>query len=875
MEQELLRLERLSKYYTGARSVVVGLSDIDLSFSAGEFVAVTGESGSGKSTLAQVICGILPYESGEMWVEGRQTAHYDGGDWERYRREKISYIAQNYGILPGSTVLGNVVSALKITGLDRVQAAQRAEELLKMVELWDLRNRRAAKLSSGQKQRLSIARALAKPAPILVADEPTGNLDGENSAKVIELLARAAQDRLVILITHDFQEADGYVTRRIELQDGKVVRDVPLQPRLEMTRHPQTANRKKILSPYIGKLQIAGRPVWSILVGLFFTLTAFAVFAFLGTFFVNLDDTFTRIYDTSAFLNGDKTRIVVQRMDSQPLEQEDWEKIANVTYARGLERNSYMADWQYAWQQDVDYQLHYTIESLGDPMDPVKEVVSSVELLTEQCAFLQTVPVLPEGQTFLTAGRLPETMYEVVQAGDESCIGQTFPVYLRDERTMATGAYVKIQVTVVGTTDYGTGLYFGDELSRVIYQYVLNGGLESAALLVAPVYDTLIETLDEAVFQQKYGFTDLPTEPGQICIESLYTTSVESGRYTLWTFPLEKIPVTIYDGEDTEKENGTSMVLSSTGYLGNSSPVQNWCAIYTEDEKMPVLELDRDALTALGQTEEALTDGEMNVIADALSKVRFHVREEDGRRVVDVYLYSDNAMATSENWFQHYSMVLGDIQLRADVCHDSQFNAYVLVTDFVFDRYATNDNPNQASLYITDYAYTDRVLEELGDLGYMAVSPFREGATTKNQTLASERMRTLIVCLTALAAVILLQLLVLKELFAVEHDSYRLLSDMGLSRKAARYSLLWQALLFAVLGQILAFGSTLLCGLWGVERIESILRYLPAGKWLVLSGVHLALSLFTGWIVMNAMAKKVYPQTGERGDLELDGEGNV
>ena len=172
----LLCLKDVSKYYTSGQSVVMGLNGISLSFRKGEFVAVTGESGSGKSTLAKVMAGILSYEAGGMTVNGRPTSHYGHADWERYRCDAVSFISQSYDILPGCTVLKNVVSALVLTGMERKQAAEKAEEILRQVELYDEKNRRAAKLSSGQKQRLSIARALAKPAPVLIADEPTGSV---------------------------------------------------------------------------------------------------------------------------------------------------------------------------------------------------------------------------------------------------------------------------------------------------------------------------------------------------------------------------------------------------------------------------------------------------------------------------------------------------------------------------------------------------------------------------------------------------------------------------------------------------------------------------------------------------------------------------
>lgn len=274
MNREVLTLKKVCKYYTGGQNVVMGLNNIDLSFRAGEFVAVTGESGSGKSTLAHVISGIVPYESGELLLHGKPTSHYDSSDWERHRRENISFISQNYGILPGSTVLENVVSALRIVGMEKTDAEGKARELLELVELWELRNQRAAKLSSGQKQRLAIARALAKPAPILVADEPTGNLDPENSAKVISLLAKAAAERLVILITHDFHEVKDHATRHIHLQDGRVTMDALLREApVQQPRQERTIGKKKPLSPYIAALQIKGRPVWAVLVLLFFAMT--------------------------------------------------------------------------------------------------------------------------------------------------------------------------------------------------------------------------------------------------------------------------------------------------------------------------------------------------------------------------------------------------------------------------------------------------------------------------------------------------------------------------------------------------------------------------------------------------------------------------
>ena len=119
MTRELLTLQNLAKYYASAQSVVVGLNQTNLTFCRGEFVAITGESGSGKSTLAHVLGGILPYESGELLFKGKPTSHYDSADWERYRRDCVSFISQSYGILPGSSVQDNVTCALRLTGVEK------------------------------------------------------------------------------------------------------------------------------------------------------------------------------------------------------------------------------------------------------------------------------------------------------------------------------------------------------------------------------------------------------------------------------------------------------------------------------------------------------------------------------------------------------------------------------------------------------------------------------------------------------------------------------------------------------------------------------------------------------------------------------------
>ena len=469
---ELLRLENLSKYYTSQSSVVMGLTNINLSFSAGEFVAVTGESGSGKSTLAHVLGGILPYESGELYVEGKPTSHYDDSDRENYRKDKIGFISQSYGILEGNTVLENIESALLFYGMNKEDSHTRALEVLQEVDLFDLRSRRAGKLSSGQKQRLSIARALAKPSKILIADEPTGNLDRENSQKIISLLKKASQDRLVILITHDFDEAREAVTRHITVADGSIVSDVRSDTK-SANEAKQPASQKLTdgkknsgLALYTSSLTVRSHPVFTAIVCLFLAFTSFIVFVFLGTFTIALDETQTKIYSSEAFLNGDPHRIVIMKSDTSAFSPEELQDILDMKYVESIERHAYISDINYYYVPNEDYRT-YNFVTNGPNYHPLlnpedKQVTNAVDFLSNK-RYLSTVP-LTEGD-FLSAGRLPADTYEIVSADPNYKIGDTVKIYIRNRREWSVSGYFYAIFTVVGETNQGEGFVFSDKLA--------------------------------------------------------------------------------------------------------------------------------------------------------------------------------------------------------------------------------------------------------------------------------------------------------------------------------------------------------------------------------------------------------------------------
>lgn len=226
----MIELHNVSKFYSNKDTVSTGFSKVDLNLDMGEFVVITGESGSGKSTLLNVISGLDSYEEGELFIAGEDTSGYRTEDYERYRKKYIGNIFQDFNLVNSYTVYQNVELSMMLSGMPRSEQKQNIPEYIEMVDMTEYTKTKASKLSGGQKQRVAIARALAKNAPVIVADEPTGNLDSASAEKVMETLHRISSDRLVVIVTHNYEQAAPYVTRKITMHDGRIIEDKKIQP---------------------------------------------------------------------------------------------------------------------------------------------------------------------------------------------------------------------------------------------------------------------------------------------------------------------------------------------------------------------------------------------------------------------------------------------------------------------------------------------------------------------------------------------------------------------------------------------------------------------------------------------------------------------
>ena len=221
----MIELTRVSKLFEGKRTVTA-LAEVDLKIEKGEMVALVGPSGSGKSTILNLIGGLDKPTSGEITIDGASTSGISDDALTRIRRDKIGFIFQFFNLLPTLSCIENVALPLHLRGWNRQKAEDRSRELLDLVKLGKRFEHLPDELSGGERQRVAIARALSIYPPILLADEPTGNLDSATGAEILKLIhdLNSRLGATVLMVTHDAGVA-GSCPRTISLKDGRVVSD--------------------------------------------------------------------------------------------------------------------------------------------------------------------------------------------------------------------------------------------------------------------------------------------------------------------------------------------------------------------------------------------------------------------------------------------------------------------------------------------------------------------------------------------------------------------------------------------------------------------------------------------------------------------------
>ena len=245
----MLQLRNIRKAYTTGSFTQTALDDVSISFRDSEFVAILGPSGSGKTTLLNIIGGLDHYDTGDLVIDGISTKEYKDRDWDTFRNNRIGFVFQAYNLIPHQTILANVELALTLSGVSRAERRARALDALRKVGLSDHVDKKPSQLSGGQMQRVAIARALINDPEILLADEPTGALDSKTSVQIMDLLTEIANDRLVIMVTHNPELAEQYATRIVNLADGVIRSDSnPFDPAPEDMRASKKQVRRTSMS---------------------------------------------------------------------------------------------------------------------------------------------------------------------------------------------------------------------------------------------------------------------------------------------------------------------------------------------------------------------------------------------------------------------------------------------------------------------------------------------------------------------------------------------------------------------------------------------------------------------------------------------------
>ena len=403
----IIRLKNVSKFYYSKGIIASGISRVNLDLDVGEFVVITGESGSGKSTLLNVISGLDTYEEGEMYIEGKETSHYTATDFEGYRKKYISSIFQSFNLISSYTVYQNVALALEIEGASNREIKEKVPAIIEKVGLSEYRNRKVSKLSGGQKQRVAIARALAKDTRILVADEPTGNLDSESAAGIVELLTGIAEEKLVVVVTHNFDQFRDHATRVIKMHDGKIVEDTGAgagsrQDQKEknavregentesngdhnagalteydeksVRRDPKDDKSGKTMS-YGKQIRLGVRNTFNIPAKFLLLLLVFLfVVSAVSSQYVSVKqqkDTVAEVGWNNYFYNYDPKRIVVEKQDRSPFTKADYEALENAPHVEKLIREDMIYDSQIFIENEQFsfYGYPLNISSLEDEID--------------------------------------------------------------------------------------------------------------------------------------------------------------------------------------------------------------------------------------------------------------------------------------------------------------------------------------------------------------------------------------------------------------------------------------------------------------------------------------------------------------------------
>jgi len=465
----MIKLKNVSKFYYSNGMITSGFSKVSIELNQGEFVVITGESGSGKTTLLNVLSGLDGYEEGELYIDGKETSHYTAADFEEYRKKYIGNIFQSFNLINSYSVYQNIELPLLVNGSKKRDIKEKVLSIIDKVGLTDQTNTKCSKLSGGQKQRVAIARALAKETPVIVADEPTGNLDSASAKGVVDLLKAISTDKLVVVVTHNAEQFAGHATRIVKMSDGKIVEDRPIKPFKQIEMDHNLESKKITLS---SRIRLGIRNAFNI-VSKFLLLLLVFVFLVMSTIsaytgFQNQNDEQSKFGYNQFFVNYADDRIVIKKEGNAAITPEDFEALTSLKNVKYIVQNDVVTDSNLAMVSKTVY------------MD----------------GFAKSAATYTGSVDY---GRMPESKNEVMIAGDarymfpvediESMLGKKYQLYLTEGGQTVT-------VTLVGIKNQqdvnmrGTGeIYFTDALLNQLIIETYRSRSQMKVIINDKIYD--------------------------------------------------------------------------------------------------------------------------------------------------------------------------------------------------------------------------------------------------------------------------------------------------------------------------------------------------------------------------------------------------
>ena len=800
----MIQLQNVGKYYYSETSVTQALRKINLEFHVGEFVAITGESGSGKSTLLNIISGMDTFDEGEMFFQGEPTFQYDAADWEDFRREQIGFVFQNYNLIGHYSVLDNVTSALLIMGEDKETAKERAMADLETVGLKGMENQRSSELSSGQKQRLSIARALAKETKIIVADEPTGNLDSETGEQIIALLKELSKDRLILMVTHNYEQAEPYVTRKVRLHDGEVVVDVSEKGRgtdIQENNFPGKSSvardskmwkkHQRTVARDFAKMNIRTQIGRSLLFRTFFLFTAAISFIFIGQLYKCADDTYTKDYNNAIYYQKNDSRLSVRRKDGKEMTDKDIEKMQSVRHVVQVDSQGYAGDVNYYIEEGRDYVYHHsTTEEMDNEymMDddsswigdnPISSLASKeIPDFKKMDKFMRSTTCIDKSD--LSEGRLPEKRNEIVLYPTKGTkLGDIKKIYFTAENIWE-GEYYLGNMEVVGFLKKETSqIYFHPDFCRM-----------------------LTASADGDSISLNYYY------------------SRELGEYQGKDDFILAISEDLQQRQE-EDESEAPFARVSRNHIPNLS-----------------------AFDALGN----LIEGPVEKLLPGSNQIYVGVNQSKDsipKELAEIDKVPSDIIVLG----------IGGSDAETEKNLNSHSSHFMEVSEEVFNRYYPRQS-SQASVYIKNYTKTDKVLRSLDKLGYEGISTYRVSSVNYNEEKVMERLTFICIAMGILIVLFAVEILILRSIMKIRIKDFYVMKSMGMQLPIIRKISIYEMTRYCLEAVIVTAVVMMILNIIGIPYITAMIIYYGLAASVTYIAYNIILELITVWSFNRLLAGK-------------------